>query len=99
MTLNTGPMMPIPRCDECRFWTRRDTSDDDWSINYADRDTPENRDEYARWGSCDKGRSSNGERRPDTLAWASDFENYGARLMTRESFGCVQSSPTSARVA
>jgi hypothetical protein len=44
------------------------------------------------WGSCELAESNGNEGllHPDTLAQATDTENYAAALLTRRDFGCVQ---------
>ena len=81
----------VPRCDQCRFWTRRNAEDDDcWQVGEP-AGTPEWTAEYERWGVCAMTEMrGNGEPRiATTLAKADDHHEYRTLLITAEAFGCV----------
>jgi len=70
--------MPVPRCDQCRFW--EDPAGADWGPRgYPDgwKDCAQ-----AQWISGDDDRKI----RYDTQGWDSD----GGAIMARGDFGCVQ---------
>lgn len=49
---------------------------------------------YFQDGACDLAESNNGvKNRKDSLAHASDYEGYAARLYVEPNFGCVQHQP------
>lgn len=41
------------------------------------------------FGSCDLAVAKGQPQSPQTLAWAEDYEGYGANLRTRPEFGCI----------
>lgn len=86
----TAPRL-VPRCDQCRFWTRRSAEDDDcWQVGEP-AGTPEWLADYQRFGRCAKAETGRGNAKDVTsLALAVDYEKYHADLVTAESFGCVQ---------
>lgn len=75
------------RCGACRWWRNDDIDAVVASPGHA-ADTA-----YARgWGACLL-TSSNGnepEPHPQTLAFASDEDDYASILLTAPTFGCVQ---------
>ncbi len=81
----------LPRCDQCRWWTRRNAIDDDcWQVGEP-QGTPEWIAEYERIGRCAKAETSGGNAKDVvSLARAVDYEKYHAELMTSPDFGCVQ---------
>lgn len=87
-------VIAVPRCDQCRFWTRRELDlvleEPSW-VNEKD-DSPERRAEYIRWGTCALTEMTGAgvPREAKTLAMADDHGEYRTFLITAESFGCVQ---------
>lgn len=67
-------MDDYPRCETCRHW-----------------ELPEHRSPGEMWGWCQRANSSGGQPHdPGTSAWAKDWEQYQAVLVTLPAFGCIQ---------
>ena len=89
------------RCDSCRWWLRPENNQ--WADSYQPlkyrsslSSEPDATRRDGKWGICLLTTYGWSEEchyaycHPDSLALAHDHEDYGAELLTRPDFGCVQ---------
>lgn len=78
-------------CQHCRHWIPRSAAEEreynPFRHGYADYEGLQG------WGVCRKARTTNNEPPVGSLAFARDYEEYHADLLTSPEYGCVMFEP------